>query len=257
MSSVVLATTMWENVSTADGNAREAELKNTAEFWGDMIKEQSAVYRHTDDYHSAMNIISHILNKNSTTVLGLQKELVDERKALDDTEAGREVERDMIKQRELYERRLLETREEMKEAIAQKDKKLIEQIAKEQEAFQDKIDAAEQGRKDMQIKMEELIKEKGAQHAKDMADLDKKFKEQAEYMAKKDQEYEEHKERMRLQREQDDKKKAAQEAELDAAKEEVEQGNLEKVLWLQGCLSALEQHKAESEEREQKLREEA
>ena len=130
MSSVVLATTMWKNVSTADGNAREAELKNTAEFWGDMIKEQSAVYRHTDDYHSAMNIISHILNKNSTTVLGLQKELVDERKALDDTEAGREVERDMIKQRELYERRLLETREEMKEAIAQKDKKLIEQIRK-------------------------------------------------------------------------------------------------------------------------------
>jgi hypothetical protein len=43
MSSVVLATTMWKNVSTVDGNAREAELKNTAEFWGDMTKEQSVL----------------------------------------------------------------------------------------------------------------------------------------------------------------------------------------------------------------------
>ena len=45
---------------------------------------------------------------------------------------------------------------------------------------------------------------------------------------KKDREFEECKEHMRIQREQDEKKKAAQEAELDAAKEEVEQGNLER-----------------------------
>jgi hypothetical protein len=175
---------MWKNVSTVDGNAREAELKNTAEFWGDMTKEQSAVYCHTDDYHSATNIISRILNKNSTTVLGLQKELVDEKKHSMTREAGREVERDMIKQRELYERRLLETREEMKEAIAQKDKKLIEQIAKRAGSVPRQDRCRRQGRKNMQIKMEELIKEKEAQHAKDMADLDKKFKEQAKYVAR-------------------------------------------------------------------------
>ena len=170
MSSVVLATTMWTNASTVIGNNCESESKSTAEFWGDMIDAGSEVYRHTDDYHSAMNIISHILNKHSTTVLGLQKELVGEKKALGDTEAGREVERDMLKQRELYEQRLLETRE-MKEAIVQKAKKLIEQRAKEQEAFQVKIHAAEQGRKGMQVKMEELIREKEAQRAGDMANF--------------------------------------------------------------------------------------
>jgi len=139
MSSVVLATTMWANVSHADGNTREAELKSTAEFWGDMIREGSEIYRHMDNYHSAMNIISHLLNKGTTTILGLQKEMVDEKKTLDATETGREVGRDMIKQREIYERKLLETREEMKEAIAQKDKILIGQIAKEQEEFQAKL----------------------------------------------------------------------------------------------------------------------
>ena len=84
--------------------------------------------------------------------------------ALDDTEAGREVGGNIIRQREIYERKLQETREEMKEAIAQKDKALIDQIAKEKEEFQNKIDNAEQGRKDMQVKMEELIKEKEVQH---------------------------------------------------------------------------------------------
>lgn len=257
MSSVVLATTMWANVSHSDGNARESELKSTAEFWGDMVREGSEIYRHMDNYHSAMNIISHLLNKGTTTILGLQKEMVDEKKTLDATEAGREVGRDMIKQREIYERKLLETREEMKEAIAQKDKKLIDQIAKEQEEFQAKIDAAEQGRKDMQIKMEELIKDKEKQHALDMANLDKKIKEQEDYMQKKDKEFEEHRARMKLQQEQDDRKKAAQEAELDAAKQEVDKGNIEKVVYLSTCLLAMEQQKAESEAREQALMQEA
>ena len=92
MSSMFLATTMWDQVSIEDGSTREADLKDTAEFWGDMVKEGSAMYRHTRDFHSAMNIILYLINRHSTTILELQKEMVDQKKSLDDTNAGRELE---------------------------------------------------------------------------------------------------------------------------------------------------------------------
>ena len=58
--------------------------------------------------------------------------------------------RDMGKKMEMYERRRLQKREEMEVAIAQKNKKVAEQLAKEQKAFRVKIDAAEQA--DLQVK---------------------------------------------------------------------------------------------------------
>lgn len=58
--------------------------------------------------------------------------------------------RDMGKKMEMYERRRLQKREEMEVAIAQKNKKVAEQLAKEQKSFHVKIDAAEQA--DLQVK---------------------------------------------------------------------------------------------------------
>ncbi|MCJ1389740.1 hypothetical protein MMC18_002597 [Xylographa bjoerkii] len=257
MSSVVLATTMWDEVSIDAGSIREADLKDTAEFWGDMVKEGSTMYRHTGDYHSAMNIILHLVNRHSTTVLELQKEMVDQRKPLDDTDAGRELEGEMIKQRQLFEHKLLKTRQEMDEAIARKDKDLIEQIAKDQEEFQKKIDDAQKGEKDLRISMEKLIADKEAQHRKDMEAFDRKLKDQEAQTRKKDDEFKDFMKRTELEREQESKKRAAREAELDAAKEQVEQGDLEKLAVLQAAIEALQEQKQTADEREARLRQEA
>jgi len=91
----------------------------------------------------------------------------------------------------------------------------------------------------------ELIKEKEARHRQQMDDLDKKIKEQEDYMQRK------HKEKMHLEWEQDERK-AVQEAELDAAKEEIQQCHVEKLIRLQASLKAVEENKAESDAREQK-----
>ena len=43
---VILATTMWDRVSDAEGKARENELASTPDFWGWMVSQGSRVYQH-------------------------------------------------------------------------------------------------------------------------------------------------------------------------------------------------------------------
>ncbi len=169
LSSVVMATTMWENESPEVGHQREADLKMTAEWWGGMIGQGSQVMRHSNDHNSAINIISSLVNRNTTTVLGLQKEMVDEKKSLQDTEAGREVESELAKERQRFERQLEDTRKEMEEAIANNDKKHMEEIAKEERKFEAKIKAIEKGRKELRTNMEKLIAERERMHKEELA----------------------------------------------------------------------------------------
>ena len=256
MSSIVLATTMWSNTSSQDGDIRETDLKETAEFWGDMIREGSVTYRHTGDHHSAMNIISLLTNRHTTTVLGLQSEMVDENKSLDNTEAGREVEGELIKERERFERRLERTKEEMEEAIARNDKRHIEEIAKEQENFQSKIDGIQQGREELKISMEKLILEKEKQHKEELAEIDKKLSEQRAAADQTFKEFQEYKEFAKRQQEQENQKKAAIEAELDVVKEQAENLDAANVIIVQKAVEALKIQDDQMRAREQKLREE-
>lgn len=43
---VILATTMWDRVSEAEGKARENELTTTPDFWGWMVSQGSRVNQH-------------------------------------------------------------------------------------------------------------------------------------------------------------------------------------------------------------------
>ena len=180
MSSVIMATTMWDSESAAVGDKREVELKETAEWWGDMMREGSRVVRHSNDHHSAMNIISHLVDRNTTTVLGLQKEMVDEKRSLENTEAGREVESELVKERQRFERQLELTRKDMVEAIANNDKKHIEEIAKEQQKFEAKIQAIEKGREELHTTMEKLIAERERVHKEELAKYDQQLHESRE-----------------------------------------------------------------------------
>ena len=211
MSSTVLATTMWSGVTPEAGSARELELKETAEFWGDMIREGSTVYRHTDDHNSAINIISFLTDRDTKTVLDLQTEMVDQKRSLEDTEAGREVDREMSKQRGLFEKRLEHTRHELKEAIAAKDDQHVREIMQEQEKFESKLAAIQQGREELRISMEALIAEKEKRHDQELAKMNEQLSSAQLETKKQADEWEKYKEQTERQRKQDEvetKKKA-------------------------------------------------
>lgn len=169
--SVVLATTMWENIKEEDGVAREAQLKTRPDFWGNMVLQGSHVFRHTDNKHSAMNIINYVLDQRKTTVLEIQRQMVDEGKNLDETSAGQELERELLQQRELFERRLKEAERDMQEAIAEGNRKAIEEAAEQQARFQKKFNEALKGSEKLKITMEKLLQQKEVEYRKAVQEL--------------------------------------------------------------------------------------
>ncbi|KAH0268569.1 hypothetical protein KCU91_g9311, partial [Aureobasidium melanogenum] len=170
LQTVVLGTTMW---SHADNHAEERlqELQNTAEFWGDMMAKGSRVFRHDDSRASAMKVISYILDQRKTTVLQIQRQMVDEGKSLIETSAGKELEKVLLQERERFEKRLKAAREEMEEAIQEGNRIAANEAAEQQEQLQRKITEAMQGAQELKISMEKLLEKKDAEYKEAMAEL--------------------------------------------------------------------------------------
>jgi hypothetical protein len=97
--------------------------------------------------------------------------MVDEGKNLDETSAGQELERELLQQRELFERRLKEAERDMQEAIAEGNRKAIEEAAEQQARFQKKFNEALKGSEKLKITMEKLLQQKEVEYRKEVQEL--------------------------------------------------------------------------------------
>jgi hypothetical protein len=82
--SIILATTMWDNIDEQTGSRREDELRNS--YWKPMIELGSRLVRFHNTKESALNIIGQFTGIRQP--LQLQVELVEEKKPLAETTAG-------------------------------------------------------------------------------------------------------------------------------------------------------------------------
>ena len=160
--SVALVTTFWEDVIPRVGESRETELRKTDEFYGTMLRQGSVMMRHENSENSARSIIAYLVGRGTTTVLHIQRELGDG-KQLDETAAGAALEKDMIEQRALFNKRLEESAAMMQEALNANDQLRAAQLAEQQRSFQKKIDDAQKSRDELRVNMEKLFKEKEEQ----------------------------------------------------------------------------------------------
>jgi hypothetical protein len=159
LSCVVLATTMWSQVTPEDGERRENELISKQDFWGEMIKQGSTVMRQDQDEVSAIKIILYILGKRRRMVLDIQEEMASG-KTLDETSAGRELEAELERMRKQHEAEMRELREDMIEAQRQNDRRSQEEIAAIRAELQKKMDQDREDRERMRVTMEELQKQR-------------------------------------------------------------------------------------------------
>lgn len=160
LQNVILATTMWDVVDETVGSAREEQLVGAPEFWGYMVAHGSTVYRHDNTRSSAMRIIDHFVEAETTMALDLQKEMVDQHKSLDGTAAAATVEAQLAVERARYTRELASLQTELAEARRQNDRSTAEavcEIRAQYEADLEKL-AAAQAR--MIINMEQLYAER-------------------------------------------------------------------------------------------------
>jgi len=147
LSHVILATTMWENVNPKDGIERERELRETEDFWGWMLQQGSKLERHTNDEQSAARLLSLFASPTSNAsdfVVDLQRQMVDQGKALGETAAGITLEGELAKERAKFQREMQILKEDLTEAARIKDEHAARELQKQKKEMNKKIERLNQ-----------------------------------------------------------------------------------------------------------------
>ena len=137
---VVLVTTMWDKVlaSASDEqrmklDKREEDLKDN--YWKTMTKYGASTARFTNSRESAEKIINIILQQHEAEVLLLQEEVVDLKRALNETQAGKvlysDLQKLLVEQREAVRTLAQQARDESKPQLARQLEAELERIQKE------------------------------------------------------------------------------------------------------------------------------
>lgn len=153
---VVLATTMWDKVPPHEAEDREQQLVNTPNFWGLMISKGSTVYRHNNTVESAVQIIKKLSRDNNTVTLDLQNQMVNDNRTLKETAAGRELESEIIKERQKWAAELKDAQEQIKEAIRLRDKESEQALQELKHDYTIRMERLELDHKRLHIDTERL-----------------------------------------------------------------------------------------------------
>lgn len=107
MNNVLLVSNMWEDVDFTRGTQRESELCDDEAFWSAMIALGARVGRYDNKQSTALGLIEFLLGNNPIP-LNIQKQLVDEDKPLINTDAGAQMNAELIKERKKHREELAE-----------------------------------------------------------------------------------------------------------------------------------------------------
>ena len=214
---VVLVTTMWDRVTNEEGVKRETELINTPEFWGRMLEKGSSSHRHDNTKASARDIVHLLAHHNASIATDLQKQLVDERRRLDQTSAGRELQSEMLKQKEKWTNELRQIEKQMK---AQHDQETEEMMREERDRYRSLMKKVENDTDSLRSTMENLL----AQRDKRVSRMEKKLQEQQaahenELRRIKDRQRRLEREKKELEEQREQEKKAQRKLEKKAGRE--------------------------------------
>ncbi|KEY73898.1 hypothetical protein S7711_06105 [Stachybotrys chartarum IBT 7711] len=160
---VVLVTTMWDQVSDEvfqEAQDRETELTTTMDFWGWMVKNGSSVHRHNHTKSSAARIIQTLANHSQPFATDLQKELVDQKRRLGETSAGREIQSDLMHQKNKLTGEYHEMGEKLKEAEWNRDVLAEEMLREERTTSAGNIERMDEAISSLRSTMDTLILER-------------------------------------------------------------------------------------------------
>jgi hypothetical protein len=107
-----------------------------------------------------MKLINHLMRDKTCITLELQQQMVDEKKDLNDTDAGKEVQAEIIKERQKAEKTFIELKEQHKEALEDRDSQAMEMIAQLQQEATQKIARLGEDLERTRISTQRLVEEK-------------------------------------------------------------------------------------------------
>jgi len=138
LSSVVLATTMWDALPTDKAEEREDELKTKPEFWGSLVEHGCAVIRQDDGLASATKIIQYIQSQRRPITLQIQEEIAVDGKELHETAAGEVLKAELEEQQRVYAAKTALLEEQLAKIAAELAGLQNAQAAREEQAKEDR-----------------------------------------------------------------------------------------------------------------------
>lgn len=199
---IVLCTTFWDLVDETTGAAREKELCEKREFWAKMMEQGSRVVRIVD-YAQSKDILLRMAQKSPVT-LNVQKEMVEERRSLDETSVGKAVNAQLAQLKADHEAQFAKAKADAEEALKKRDqenrrraeeefkrhmsvreaqRRLLEEQAAEQERLKARLDAAEKELKAKKKAEEERIEKMQAENRRLEAEKERLRNESAKRQA--------------------------------------------------------------------------
>jgi hypothetical protein len=130
LKNVVIVTNMWSRTDLEVGEAREAELASRDIFFKPVLNMKAQMVRNDNTLDSARAILRRII-KNHPVALRIQEELVDEHKDISQTEAGEELNRELMEQVRRHQVELKKLKEEMTAAIKEQDEETRRELEEE------------------------------------------------------------------------------------------------------------------------------
>jgi hypothetical protein len=209
LGSVILATTHWHNrdggpaVTEEVGRERVKQLIDREDFWGSMVHRGSRVLRHDGSKASALAIVSTLVDQKIKVTLDIQRQMVDQHKSLDDTDAGQALRGELIAERKRFERKLKDLEADLNDALHANDEAWRQEIEKEKKEFHTQIEKSDREREALKIDLQKIAEEKGKQYqalAEKIAEQEKKYQAEREEQQKRLDEFREQ-QRQRAERE--------------------------------------------------------
>ena len=142
LKNVVIVTNMWGEVDPKVGGAREVELMREDIFFKPVLEKGAQMARHANTASSAENILRLVLD-NHPLPLRIQRELVDEHMDIVDTSAGEELNRELNAQIKKHQEDMRALKEEMKQAMLDKDEETRRELEIETKRMQKEIERFE------------------------------------------------------------------------------------------------------------------
>ncbi|KDQ55904.1 hypothetical protein JAAARDRAFT_59361 [Jaapia argillacea MUCL 33604] len=116
LKNVVIVTSMWDRTDYGTAVSRERELSSSDDCFKVALDHGAKFTRHQNNMSSAQSII-RLLLPNAPQALAIQRELVDERKAISQTGAGVELNQELLKQAQKHREEMEALRQEMSTAM--------------------------------------------------------------------------------------------------------------------------------------------
>lgn len=169
-SHICLASTMWNQLEDEGvGISREQGLIENANFWAPMKAKGSIISRHRGTVDSAREIVETLIARG-TTVLDIQKQMVDQRLDLDGTTVGQYLGEELLEARKKHEKELAELEQALKDATEDNDPQLIRVLKEQQDAQVKLLSRTKTEQQELQVSSKALTLERVQQ----LADLEAK-----------------------------------------------------------------------------------